>query len=94
MMLTVNRAAQEGVVHFSMVHDSFATVAGDMDILARCTRQAFANIYTSTDVLTDFYNQLIDQALDLGVDPDEIPDPPEPGDLDVNQVLASEYFFA
>jgi DNA-directed RNA polymerase len=94
MMLTVNTAAEEGVLHFAMVHDSFGTIPARMSVLSAATRQAFYRIYTTTDPLQDLYFQLIDQALMAGVDINDIEEPPEPGSLDLAGVLASAYFFS
>jgi DNA-directed RNA polymerase len=50
-------AAGEGVEHFAMIHDSYGTLAGDAPVLARCTRQAFHQLYTQQDVVAELYRQ-------------------------------------
>jgi DNA-directed RNA polymerase len=90
LMLTVSRAAAEGIEAFGMIHDSYATVAGDCSVLARVTRQSFVKLYTSHDVIGSLHAQFKAQ-MDK---PDDCPRPPRLGDLDVGAVLASDYFFA
>ena len=88
LMLTVTMAASQGLTSFAMVHDSYGTTAGSMGVLAHTTRQEFFRLYTSVDVLehlrADF--QVLTE--------EEVPAPPQAGDLDLSGVLASEYFFA
>jgi DNA-directed RNA polymerase len=90
LMLTVQRAAAEGVEAFGMIHDSYATVPGDCSVLAQATRQSFVRLYTSNNVIGSLYSQFMGQM----TNPQDCPAPPRLGDLDVSAVLASEYFFA
>ncbi len=102
LMLTVNQAADSGIQHFAMVHDSYGTLAGDAPVLAAVTRQAFHGLYTQNDVVTSLWGQFQDQAEGLGEDK-EIPVPPMKGYLredgsrdvmDLGGVLLSDYFFS
>jgi DNA-directed RNA polymerase len=88
MMLTVNRLYAEGLRHFSMVHDSFGVHACDIDLLNRVIREEFVRIY-SEPVLQNFLNE--QRAANPDVD---LPELPPPGNLDIRQVLSSQYFFA
>jgi DNA-directed RNA polymerase len=90
LMLTVSQAAAEGVEAFAMVHDSYGTLAADCEVLARCCRQSFVRLYTMQDVVWSLYQQFAAQY----EDPTKCPEPPAKGEMDVNGVLASEYFFA
>lgn len=90
LMLTVTRSASEGIEAFGMVHDSYATVAGDCSMLAVTTRQSFVTLYTAHDVIGDLFGEFKAQ-MDT---PDDCPAPPKLGNLDVGSVLASDYFFA
>jgi DNA-directed RNA polymerase len=94
MMLTVDMASHDGVECFSMIHDSFGTLPSRMPALAKATRQAFYHLYTRHDPINDLYFQLLDQLLEAGGDVEGIEDPPEPGTLDLSEVLASDYFFS
>jgi DNA-directed RNA polymerase len=90
LMLTVHMAQSEGLTHFAMIHDSYGTHAGDMELLSRVTRQAFLRLYTEADVATHLYQSFLAQA----DDPEKVSAPPAKGSLDLGLVLASSYFFA
>lgn len=89
LVMAVNDAVNDGVTHFSVVHDSFATHAGVMTTLSQAIRQAFVEFH-QYPVLQEMEAQLRTQV----EDPDDIPEPPERGDLDLGQVLISAYFFS
>lgn len=89
LMQTVKQAQDEGVESFAAVHDSYGTVPTDMVILARSARMSFVKLYTAHNVIEELRQQFQQQA---GEKP--LPEPPAFGALDVNAVLASEYFFA
>lgn len=78
------------VQHFSMIHDSFGTLPSQADVLAEATRTAFFRFYEKHDPIDSFYFQMLDQA----DEPEELPAPPAEGDLELSEVLVSEYFFA
>jgi DNA-directed RNA polymerase len=88
MVLTINLCLDNAVEQFAMVHDSYGTVAADMDMLAACLRHAFVDMYVEHDVLAEFLAGL----------PEEVraqcPPPPPKGSLDIRKVIDSEFFFA
>jgi DNA-directed RNA polymerase len=88
MMRTINRLYAEGIRHFAMVHDSYGVHAYDVDLLNRILREEFVRIY-SEPVLQNFLDQ--QRKAHSGI---ALPDPPQTGDLDIQQVLSSPYFFA
>jgi Autographiviridae RNA polymerase len=88
MMQTINRLHAEGIRHFAMVHDSYGVHACDVDLLNRVLREEFVRIY-SEPVLQNFLDQ--QRKAHPGI---SLPDPPQTGDLDIQQVLSSPYFFA
>jgi len=88
MMRTINRLYAEGLRHFAMVHDSYGVHACDVDLLNRVLREEFVRIY-SEPVLQNFLDQ--QRIANPGI---VLPDPPQTGDLDIQQVLSSPYFFA
>lgn len=90
LMLTVTQAAAEGVEAFAMVHDSYGALAADCGVLARCCRQSFVRLYTTNDIIASLFDQFSAQF----EKPEECPVPPLKGNLDVNGVLASDYFFS
>jgi DNA-directed RNA polymerase, mitochondrial len=88
MMQTINRLYAAGLRHFAMVHDSYGVHACDVDLLNRVLREEFVRIY-SEPVLQNFLRQ--QRQAHPGI---ELPDPPQTGDLDIQLVLESPYFFA
>jgi DNA-directed RNA polymerase len=88
MMLTINRLYAYGVRHFAMVHDSFGVHAADVDCLNRVLREEFVRIY-SEPILQNFLNELRQAHPDV-----QLPELPQTGNLDIQQVISSPYFFA
>lgn len=93
LQLTVNELAVDyHLTSFAMIHDSYGTHAGEAtDKLARVLREQFVTMYQA-DVLGNFLAQLREQL------PEELytklkPLPPT-GDLDLEAILDSRYFFA
>lgn len=91
LMRTVLFCAQDGMQDFAMIHDSYGTHAGHASRLRDNLRQAFVEQYTP-NVLQQFRDELAEQL------PEELrkelPPLPPMGDLDLEQVKSSEYFFA
>ena len=73
-----------------MVHDSYATHSTNMPKLNKRLREAFVKMYQDNDVLGNLYDSAV-ATLPKDID---IPLPPQKGDLDLNEVLQSDYFFA
>lgn len=91
LMQSVSYATDNGVNSFAMIHDSFGTHAADTNMLAACLREAFVDLYTDMDVLEDFRQQIIRQ-----VDEDnqkQVKPVPPKGNLDINEVRSSDFFF-
>ena len=92
MMETVNIAYRNGITNFCNVHDSFGTTAGDVEVLNKSLREAFVTMFTEHDILANFRNDVLKQ---LPVELHEkIPEVPEKGNLDIQQLTNSEFFFA
>ena len=92
LMLTVNRAVDEGIEDFAMVHDSYGVLAGKMDTLYTGLRQAFVDIYQN-DVMSDFL-----RTTTAGL-PEEVVRKlkeamPKKGSFVLESVKESKYFFA
>ena len=92
LMLTVNRALDEGIEDFAMVHDSYGVLAGRMDTLYMGLRQAFVDIYQH-DVMDDFL-----AAVTKGLPEEEVAKlraaMPTKGRFNLESVKDSKYFFA
>lgn len=86
LMMTTVMASVEGVTHFGMVHDCYATHACDVPLLASATREAFIAMYDGIDVADDLYRQFSLVT--------EVPEPPAKGTLDIQTVRDSRYFFS
>lgn len=90
MRMYVNIGKDNGITHFGLVHDSFATHAADTELSAACIRHAFVDLYASDDVLALMRESLC-QVVD---DPESIPKVPPMGDLQLESILEAPYFFA
>lgn len=85
---TVNMADELGIHDFAMIHDSYATHAENTPKFADILRQAFVIMYQENDVLQQWVDTQPPQA-QL-----EFPERPKAGNLDLDDVLMSEHFFA
>jgi DNA-directed RNA polymerase len=91
MMLTVNKCKLQGINSFGMIHDSYATHAVDVEQMALSLREVFVEMF-SEDILYKFYEDIY---AGLSVENQAKVRPlPAKGNLDINQVLKSKYFFA
>lgn len=88
----VNMAAEQGIVAFSLVHDSYGMLAADVPTGAQVLRRAFIALYQDRDALTEFREEmgayLTDEAMG------RVPPVPNNGTLDLNLIEQSLYFFA
>jgi DNA-directed RNA polymerase len=92
LMLTVNRALDEGIEDFAMVHDSYGVLAGKMDTLYMGLRQAFVDTYQK-DVMKDFLMDAT-KGLPAKVIAQLLKDMPKKGTFQLERVKESKYFFA
>jgi DNA-directed RNA polymerase len=91
LMMSVRRALNCGVKNFGMVHDSYGTLAADMDAMASCLREAFVELYQH-DVLEEFRNSILAGLSEKNQK--EVPPCPPKGNLELSAVRESVYFFA
>lgn len=91
LMLTVNRMKDAGHNSFAMIHDSYGSHAADVDSMNLIIRNTFVEMYT-VDILEEFRDQIVEQL------PEEMRDQVEPiplkGNLDLQGILESEFFFS
>ena len=88
MMLTVRELHAQGLRDFAMVHDSYAVHACDVDLMNKAIREQFIRLYDDFSLMT--FAQQIRKA-----NPHvEIPDLPQEGNLDLNEIVRSDYFFS
>ena len=86
LTMTVKLCKQENIESYAMIHDSYGTHANKTPMLAKLLREAFVDIYVKNDVLGDFRKAALEVL-------DEVPEPPEQGNLNIYEVLHSPYFF-
>lgn len=92
LMLTVV-AVEERLgrpVSWAMVHDSFGTHAGDVEVMSKVLREEFVRMYSDRSPLEEL-EESVRSALK---NPDDCPPAPKMGTFEVAQVLDSEFFFA
>jgi DNA-directed RNA polymerase len=87
MVSTINQCLDIGIQDFCMIHDSYGTHAGRVEALQNELRDAFIKQYTP-NVLENLRQELMEQT---GL---EIPEPPKVGNLDLELIRDSKYFFA
>ena len=85
LMMTIVKAKDKyGIEDFSVVHDSFGTHACDIEQLGMVLRETFCELYTG-DILLNFKKEQRDIKL---------PELPQFGELDIKEVMDSEFFFS
>jgi DNA-directed RNA polymerase len=92
MIETVNVAMDNGIINFCNVHDSFGTTAADVEVLNTSLREAFINMFTENDILENFRNDVLRQLPEKYHD--KLPEVPQKGNLDINKLRKSKFFFA
>lgn len=92
LRVAVLLARAEGMKDFALVHDSFGVHAADTGRFFAILREAMVAMYTSTDVIEDFYHEIRGQ-LSIEKTPD-LPSPPVRGTLDLTAVVDCDFAFA
>lgn len=87
MMLCMIEANELGITDFAMIHDDFGVHAGLVQPFRECIKKSFVDMYDKSEPLHELYTNMSEVLSDL--EP-----PPEKGDLDLNNVLNSDYFFS
>lgn len=93
LQTTINKAWNCGIDALTCIHDSYGTVAADMDLLNACLRDSFVWTYRQP-ILEQFRQECLHVLDDDLVTRDAMPAVPSFGALDIEEVLDSEYFFA
>lgn len=89
LVKTVNLSHDAGLDSFAMIHDSYGVLAADAPKMAQVLREVYAEMFTDP-ILERFRDELL-LYLPQGT---VLPPIPGSGDLDVNLVKDSLYFFA
>ncbi len=85
MVLTALAASRAGVTSLAMIHDDYGTHAADAALLYSAIRSVFVDMYSNFTPLEDLRNRYA--AYDL-------PPIPSKGNLNLEDVKLSEYFFS
>lgn len=85
LMLYLVKCKQQGIDSFMTVHDCYGTLAPDTEMSAKLLREAFVEIYRQP-ILENFTADVLGEMEDK-------PIIPEKGELDIEMVLDSDYFF-
>ena len=91
MMFTVCALKELGFSDFSMVHDSYAVHARDVDRMNQVLREQFIRVHTEFS-LEKFLEQV--KAGAAGIRFTKRLAPPAQGTLDLGEVVKAEYFFS
>ena len=87
MFLTIYKLVFLGVEDYCMIHDSFGCHANDLPILMNTLREEFKEMH-KINLLEDFKHDVEKYIGTI------LPEVPERGELDIEGVLDSKYFFA
>lgn len=90
LMMVVLDAKEKGINHFSLIHDSFGTHAGNTPEFFYTIREQFVNMYENYCPFEEIAYHT-GKALD---DKTKVPQTPTKGSLDLNGVIQSLYAFA
>ena len=89
MTKTINSATKAGIYDYAMIHDSYGTHSSRMPLMSDILREEFVKMYEEHDVLEELRQHAV---LTLGTH--AVPIPPSSGNLDLRNILKSDYFFA
>jgi DNA-directed RNA polymerase len=90
MILTAARLFERGITSLAMIHDSYGTHACDTTLLRNTLREVFVDMYRNRP-LVSLRDQVAAQCPSVA---DELPELPPEGDLNLEQIKESRFFFA
>lgn len=91
-MTVVYAHEKYGIESFALIHDSFGTIPADAGKLFKAVRETMVITYENNDVLADFYDQFADQLHETQLD--KMPQLPKKGNLNLQDILKSDFAFA
>lgn len=92
LMLTVNKAAEQGINDVMLIHDSFAACPADTLKFFYTIRSTFVGMYTEYDPFNSIREAAAADLSEENVG--RLPGLPETGSLDLSGVIESDYCFA
>jgi DNA-directed RNA polymerase, mitochondrial len=87
LQITVCRMADAGIRDFSMIHDSFGCPMAQVGLMRDILRQTAVDMYAGNYLET--WKKSVEDYSGL-----KMPNPPELGEFDINEILTSEFFFS
>lgn len=96
LIKTIMASKDLGIANFAMIHDSYGTHACDSASLAKVLREVFVEMFSAgRDPLGDLLREARGEDLALTEEEkDKLPEEPEKGSLNVEEVRQSKFFFA
>ena len=88
LMKFLSKAKEQGIESFGAVHDSYGTLACHTSLTQKLLREAFVEIYDYKENEKDILEKFIED-----ITGNEVTDLPQKGNLDIKEVLKSDYFF-
>ena len=92
LMSYLNKCKNLGINSFMTVHDCYGTHATDTEISAKLLREAFVEIYR-LPILDCFTQDILKEFTTAEQEKIQLPEQPEIGNLNIEDVLESSYFF-
>ncbi len=92
LRLSVVRAAEEGMKHFALVHDSFGVHAADTPRFFQLLRETLVEMYETVDVIENFRSEIMEQLTPN--QREKLRQAPQPGNLNRTSVIDSAFCFA
>ena len=87
LQITVCRMGDVGIKDFSMIHDSFGCPFAHVGLMRDILRQSIVDMYGGNYLME--WKESVERYSGL-----EMPEPPELGEFDINEILTSEFFFS
>ena len=88
----VHAYEKHGIESFALIHDSFGTIPADAGKLFKAVRETMVESYENHNVLADFREQFMDQLHESQLK--DMPEIPAFGDLNLRDILESDFAFA
>lgn len=89
MVLTILKCASggKGMTDFWMIHDSFGTTCKNAALLSKTLREVYVQMFEENDVLNQFRDSMLEVIPEVAL-------PPKRGNLSLQGVIESKYFFS
>ncbi|MGL5565513.1 MAG: DNA-directed RNA polymerase [Plesiomonas sp.] len=92
LKLTALKCKELGIDSAGFIHDSFSTHAGNAHLLFRAVRETMVDTYDKHDVFGELNEEWMEQLHESQLD--KMPAMPKKGNLDIRQILESNYTFS